>query len=48
MSFPGKIIGRMNRLKPPLDLLLCNVLWAMAYPFYNYVLPPYIHHLALV
>ena len=32
----------MNRLKPHLALLLCNVLWAMDYPFYNYVLPRYI------
>ena len=48
MSFPGKIIGRMNRLKPHLALLLCNVLWAMDYPFYNYVLPRYIHPMALV
>ena len=48
LSFPGKIIGRMNRLKPHLALLLCNVLWAMDYPFYNYVLPRYIHPMALV
>ena len=38
----------MNRLKPHLALLLCNVLWAMDYPFYNYVLPRYIHPMALV
>ena len=38
----------MNRLKPHLALLLCNVVWAMDYPFYNYVLPRYIHPMALV
>ena len=38
----------MNRLKPHLALLLCNVLWAMDYPFYNYVLPRYIPPMALV
>ena len=48
LSFPGKIIGRMNRLKPHLALLVCNVLWAMDYPFYNIVLPHYVHPMAMV
>ena len=38
----------MNRLKPHLALLLCNIVWAMDYPFYNLVLPRYIHPMALV
>ena len=38
----------MNRLKPHLALLLCNVLWAMDYPFYNIVLPHYVHPMAMV
>ena len=39
---------RMNRLKPHLALLVCNVLWAMDYPFYNIVLPHYVHPMAMV
>ncbi len=38
----------MNRLKPHLALLVCNVLWAMDYPFYNIVLPRYVHPMAMV
>ena len=38
----------MNKLKPHLALLLCNIVWAMDYPFYNLVLPRYIHPMALV
>lgn len=38
----------MNRLKPHLALLVCNILWAMDYPFYNIVLPRYLHPMALV
>ena len=38
----------MNKLKPHLALLVCNILWAMDYPFYNIVLPRYLHPMALV
>ena len=38
----------MNRLKPHLALLVCNILWAMDYPFYNIVLPHYVHPMAMV
>lgn len=38
----------MNRLKPHLALLFCNVVWAMDYPFYNIVLGHYVHPLAMV
>ena len=38
----------MNRLKPHLALLVCNVLWARDYPFYNIVLPHYVHPMAMV
>ncbi|WP_418992513.1 DMT family transporter [Alistipes sp.] len=38
----------MNRLKPHLALLVCNVIWALDYPFYNMVLGHYIHPLAMV
>lgn len=38
----------MNRLKPHLALILCNTVWAMDYPFYTFVLPRYIHPMALV
>ena len=38
----------MNRLKPHLALPVCNVLWAMDYPFYNIVLPHYVHPMAMV
>lgn len=38
----------MNRLKPHLALLVCNVLWAMDYPFYNIVLPHYVDPMAMV
>ena len=31
-----------------LALLVCNVLWAMDYPFYNIVLPHYVHPMAMV
>lgn len=46
---PGAIIPfAMNRLKPHLALLLCNSIWALDFPFYNLVLPRYVHPLALV
>ncbi len=38
----------MNKFKPHLALLLCNVVWAMDYPFYNIVLPRYVHPMAMV
>lgn len=38
----------MNKLKPHLALLICNVIWAMDYPFYNMVLGRYIDPLAMV
>ncbi|WP_290540123.1 DMT family transporter [Alistipes sp.] len=38
----------MNRLKPHLALLACNVLWALDYPFYNMVLPRYVDPMAMV
>lgn len=37
----------MNRLKPHIALLLCNTVWALDFPFYNLVLPHYVHPLAL-
>ena len=38
----------MNRLKPHLALLTCNVVWALDYPFYNIVLPYYVHPMAMI
>lgn len=38
----------MNRLKPHLALLLGNAIWALDFPFYNLVLPRYVHPIALV
>lgn len=38
----------MNRFKPHLALIVCNTVWAMDYPFYNLVLPRYVHPLAMV
>ena len=35
----------MNRFKPHIALLICNIVWAMDYPFYNIVLPRYVHPL---
>ena len=29
----------MSKFKPHIALLVCNILWAMDYPFYNIVLP---------
>lgn len=37
----------MNRFKPHIALLLCNSVWALDFPFYNLVLPRYVHPLAL-
>lgn len=34
---------RMNRFKPHIALLICNIVWAMDHPFYNIVLPRYVH-----
>ena len=38
----------MNRFKPHIALLICNIVWAMDYPFYNIVLPRYVHPMAMV
>lgn len=38
----------MKRIRPHLALLLCNVVWAMDFPFYNLVLPRYVHPLAMI
>ena len=38
----------MNRFKPHIALLICNIVWAMDYPFYNIVLPHYVHPMAMV
>lgn len=38
----------MSNLKPHLALLVCNILWAMDYPFYSIVLPHYMHPMAMV
>lgn len=38
----------MNKFKPHLALLFCNVIWAMDYPFYKIVLPHYIRPMGLV
>ena len=38
----------MNKFKPHLALLVCNILWAMDYPFYTIVLPRYVHPMAMV
>lgn len=40
--------SRMNKFKPHLALILCNVVWAMDYPFYNLVLPHYVHPAAMI
>lgn len=38
----------MNKFKPHLALLACNVVWAMDYPFYTMVLGHYVRPLAMV
>lgn len=38
----------MNKFKPHLALIVCNTVWAMDYPFYNLVLPRYVHPLAMI
>ena len=38
----------MSKFKPHIALLVCNILWAMDYPFYNIVLPEYVHPMAMV
>lgn len=38
----------MNKIKPHLALLVCNVVWAMDYPFYNIVLPHYVKPMGMV
>ena len=37
----------MSRFKPHIALLICNIVWAMDYPFYNIVLPHYVHPMAM-
>ena len=37
----------MSKFKPHIALLVCNILWAMDYPFYNIVLPEYVHPMAM-
>lgn len=37
-----------NTLKPHLALIVCNVIWAMDYPFYNLVLPRWVDPIAMV
>ena len=47
--FPqGKLRDGMSRFKPHIALLICNIVWAMDYPFYNIVLPHYVHPMAMV
>ena len=38
----------MSRFKPHIALLICIIVWAMDYPFYNIVLPHYVHPMAMV
>lgn len=38
----------MNRFKPHLALLVCNIIWAMDYPFYYMVLGHYVRPMAMV
>lgn len=38
----------MNKFKPHLALLVCNVIWAMDYPFYTIVLPHYVKPMGMV
>ncbi|MEG0498493.1 MAG: DMT family transporter [Alistipes sp.] len=38
----------MKRYLPHIALLVCNILWAMDYPFYNIVLPRYVHPMAMI
>lgn len=38
----------MPRYVPHLALLLCNVLWAMDYPFYHLVMPRYVAPMAMI
>ncbi|MEG1623153.1 MAG: DMT family transporter [Alistipes sp.] len=38
----------MNKIKPHLALLFCNMVWAMDYPFYNYVMPHYVEPRAMI
>lgn len=38
----------MNKFKPHLALLACNVVWAMDYPFYTMVLGHYVRPLAMI
>ena len=37
-----------SRFVPHIALLVCNVIWAMDYPFYNLVLPRYIEPIAMI
>ncbi len=38
----------MNQLKPHLALLICNIIWALDFPFYNMILGRYITPIAMV
>ena len=38
----------MNRFKPHIALLICNIVCAIVKPFYNIVLPRYVHPMAMV
>lgn len=38
----------MNKLRPHLALILCNIIWAMDYPFYALVLGKYLEPLPMV
>ncbi|MEG2614759.1 MAG: DMT family transporter [Alistipes sp.] len=38
----------MKRYLPHIALLVCNIVWAMDYPFYNIVLPRYVHPMAMI
>ena len=38
----------MSRFKPHIALLICNIVWALDFPFYNIVLPHYVHPMAMV
>lgn len=40
--------SHMNNWKSHLALLVCNVVWAMDFPFYNIVLPRYVHPMAMI
>lgn len=45
---PQQKVFDMNRLRPHLALILCNIIWAMDYPFYTIVLGRYVEPLPMV